>query len=179
MARTTTSPERLRQLLRYEPETGKLFWLPRAADEFQSARSCASFHARFAGKQAFTANSYGYRAGRVDNILYVAHRVIWAIIYGEWPAEDIDHINGDRADNRLANLRAASRSENLCNRGMSPRNTSGHKGVYFDAQSGRWRAHIKKSGRFHFLGSFDLLDEALAARRSAETTLHGEFARAA
>ena len=179
MACSFPTPDRLRQLLRYEPETGKLFWLPRPREMFATQRSCSTWNARFAGQEAFTAVTNGYRVGNVEYKLCQAHRVIWAIVHGAWPGEDLDHINGERGDNRLTNLRPASRSENLCNRGMSPLNTSGHKGVYFDEPSQKWRAHIKKDRKFRFLGSFDTVDGAIAARRSAEQQLHGEFARAA
>ncbi len=179
-ARPFPTSERLLQLLRYEPETGKLFWLHRPREMFASQRACSTWNARFSGKEALTATgTYGYRVGNVDYKLCAAHRVIWAMVHGYWPADDIDHVNGDRSDNRLANLREASRSENLCNRGMSPLNTSGHKGVYFHEKTQKWRAHIKKDGKFRFLGCFDALDDALAARSSSALRLHGDFARAA
>lgn len=179
MARPFPTPERLRQLLRYEPETGKLFWRERPRDTFATERAFKTWNARFAGREAFTAENYGYRVGNVDYKLCAAHRVIWAIVHGYWPDEDLDHINCDRADNRLYNLREATRSENLCNRGLSPQNTSGHKGVFFHQQSQKWRAHIKKDGSARHLGCFDTLDDALSARRSAELNLHGEFTHAA
>jgi hypothetical protein len=169
----------LNALLRYEPETGKLFWRERPREMFSNRRAHSTFNARFAGKEAFTATSRGYRVGRIDDVLYVAHRVIWAMTHGRDPSEDIDHSNGDRGDNRLSNLREATRSENLCNRPTPPANTSGHKGVFLDKRTGKWRAHIKKNRVMQNLGSFDRLEDALAARHSAVLRLHGDFACAA
>lgn len=177
--RTPLPAEAMRELLHYEPETGKLFWLARPESAFSSARAQLSWNARWAGKEAFTATNYGYPVGNINARTYQGHRVIWAIVHGVWPEHDLDHINGDRADNRLANLREATRSENLCNRDMSPQNTSGHKGVYFHEKTQKWRAHIKKDGKFRFLGCFPVLDDAIAARALAADKLHGEFARAA
>lgn len=179
MTRPFPTPDKLRQLLRYEPETGKLFWLERAREMFATNRAFKTWNTRFAGQEAFTSETYGYRVGNVDYKLCADHRVIWAMVHGYWPDEDLDHINGDRADNRIDNLREATRSENLCNRSMSPLNTSGHKGVFFHEQSQKWRAHIKKNGSARHLGCFDALADALSARRSAEIKLHGDFARAA
>lgn len=110
------SPEVLRQLLRYEPDTGKLFWLHRAADLFPSKSAAKSWNARFAGAEALaTDNGQGYLAGRINGRPLKAHRVVWAISYGEWPIGEIDHINGNPGDNRIANLRAVGRTENTRN----------------------------------------------------------------
>lgn len=93
-------PSELKQLLRYEPETGKLYWLERAS----TSQHAATWNARFAGKEVFSISGQGYREGKIYGARYSAHRVIWAIVYGTWP-DQVDHINGDRLDNRLINLR--------------------------------------------------------------------------
>lgn len=178
IARPFPTPERLKQLLRYDAETGKLYWRPRARDMFPTQRAFSTWAAQFTDQEALTALNYGYRVGRVDGKNCAAHRVIWAIVHGSWPAE-LDHVNGHRDDNRLTNLREANRSQNLCNRPMPAANTSGHKGVYFHKPTEKWRAQIKKNGVSHFLGCFGNLDDAIAARLSASLRLHGEFARAA
>ncbi len=179
MTRALPTPERVRQLLRYEPETGKLFWLPRHREMFSTQRSFSTWNARFAGQEAFTATRDGYRVGNVDYKLCMAHRVAWVIVHGCWPDHDIDHRDGVRDNNCISNLRAATRSDNMCNRATPSTNTSGHKGVFFHEQTQKWRAHIKKDGSPRHLGCFDTLEAALTARRSAEARLHGEFARAA
>ena len=132
------SIDTLRKLLRYEPETGKLFWLIRTADLFNdgyrsAAGTCANWNAKYAGKEALTSlNGNGYRQGFIFNKHFVAHRVAWALHYGVWPENEIDHINHDRADNRILNLRDVSRRENSINSKPSANNTSGFNGVHFD-----------------------------------------------
>lgn len=178
--RQPPSPEVLRKLLRYDPETGSLFWRERSAGAFQSERAAKSWNTRYANKQAFTAlNNYGYFVGNVNYVTCLASRVAWAVTYGEWPNNDTDHINGDRTDNRLCNLRQATRSENHCNKGPQRNNTSGHKGVSWNKRAGRWEAAIGKDGHVKFLGRFEVLADAEAAYRAAATTIHGEFARLA
>lgn len=88
----------------------------------------------------------------------------------------IDHKNRDRSDNRLANLREASRSQNAWNRGLDRRNTSGHKGVTFVRATGKWRAIIGFKGKFIFLGGYKTKEAAAKAYADAATRLHGEFA---
>ncbi|WP_446719173.1 HNH endonuclease signature motif containing protein [Halocynthiibacter sp. C4] len=98
-----------------------------------------------------------------------AHRVIWAMFYGRWPAKDIDHINGDRTDNRISNLRHVSRAENARNSSRSSANTSGRTGVYKVKKSGKWNARIRVDGRFINLGFFKEFEAACAARAVAES----------
>ncbi|EJU14120.1 pathogenesis-like transcriptional factor and ERF protein [Sphingomonas sp. LH128] len=171
------TPAELRQLLRYEPETGKLFWLPRTADQFPDRRSFSTWTSRFCGKEAFISiTPDGYKYGGIWGVKHYAHRVIWAILHGEWPPNDVDHINGDRADNRLCNLRAATRAENLRNTGARPHNRLGVKGVTLLA-CGKYRAEIKAPESKRHLGRFDTLEEARAAYNAAVLEAHGEFAR--
>lgn len=181
------SPEVLRQLLRYEPETGKLFWLHRAEHFFEGhERSaswlCAWWNKRFAGKEAFTADTgAGYRGGALFGQQLKAHRVIWALVTGEWPPKgtDIDHANGSRADNRFENLRLASRQENTLNRGATRANKCGLKGVSWYKAGRKWRAEIKSPSGREYLGQFDTPEEAHAAYCAAAERLHGQFVRTA
>lgn len=89
--------------------------------------------------------------------------------------EIIDHIDGNSLNNRIENLRAATQSQNLCNRGKPKSNTSGYKGVYFDKTKNKWRAEIQKHGEVHRLGYFNAAEEAGAAYNTAAKELHGEF----
>ncbi len=172
------SPEELRQLLRYEPETGKLFWLPRPREMFTSDRSFNTWNVRFAGAEAFaTVHRQGYRCGVIAGEKCLAHRAVWAVHSGRWPENQIDHINGDKTDNRIANLREATHAENLQNSRRPSRNTSGFKGVCFDRSRGKWMARIHADGRDRMLGRFDTPEEAHAAYRAAAEKHHGEFAR--
>lgn len=174
------SPEVLRQLLRYEPETGKLFWRQRSPEWFQSARSCAVWNAKYAGREAFTSlDRSGYRQGNILNHVHRGHRVVWAIVTGAWPDGEIDHVDLVRHNNRQDNLRSASRSENLRNAGLSKRNTSGFKGVSWARRDKKWRAEIALNGRTKVLGMFATPEEASAAYAKASAELHGEFGRVA
>lgn len=163
MTKDLPSPELLRKLLRYEPKTGKLFWLYRDDARHQ-------WNARYAGAEAFTAKkSNGYKHGKIYGDIYQAHRVIWAIVHGEWPDGDIDHINGDKTNNTIANLRKVSRSENLRNAKMKSNNTSGHNGVSWDTRKSKWVAMIGFDGKQKHLGYFANIANAIAARKVAET----------
>lgn len=152
----------LRQRLRYEPETGKLFWLDHEGMSKQ-------WHTKWAGKESFTADSYGYRVGNIDNRLFLAHRVAWALHYGEWPIDQIDHINGVKDDNRINNLRAVTNQENQKNSSMAVNNKSGVTGVYWSKISRWWVAQIKVDGKQLYLGKFDTIEEAAAVRKEAAT----------
>lgn len=168
------SPELLRQLLEYDPETGALSWKPRPVSMFKTSRAAKAWNARFAGKPAFTAGSHGYRAGTILGLSCLGHRVARAIHFGEWPGSgaDIDHINGRRDDNRIANLRVVSRAENLRNQRRRANNASGVMGVSWHSPSKKWLAQIGASGRLKHLGYFTDFDVAVAARKAAEA-VHG------
>ena len=170
------APERLNEVLRYDPESGKLFWRDRGREFFETQRAFSTWNARYAGLEAFTSVKEGYRIGTVFGVKMRAHRVIWALVYGCWPTAFIDHINGQRDDNRLSNLRQATRSENAMNRRLQVHSTSGFKGVCFDKSAGKWVAHIKRDGVRRTLGRFSSADEAAAAYNSAAINAFGEFA---
>lgn len=172
-------PALLRKLLRYDPETGKLFWLRRTAE---IDPRCNHFNAQFAGKEALygSSSSSGYRQGAIFNRQYLAHRVIWALVYGEWPT-CIDHINGVRTDNRLSNLRSVTKRENALNQRRRAKSSSNVIGVYWVSHANKWRAEIKESSRRVHLGYFTKLEDAKAARKVAEQRLgyhpnHGRVA---
>lgn len=157
-----------RKLLDYDPETGALTWRPRPREMFSTDNAFAVWRAQRDGKPAFTAdNGAGYRVGLVLGRQYLAHRVAWAIYYGEWPGP-IDHINGVRSDNRICNLRAASATLNMRNRKRPTNNTSGALGVSWVASRKKWRAVIKVDGASRFLGHFQSMEEALVARKTAD-----------
>jgi len=108
---------------------------------------------------------------------YHAHRLAWLYMRGRWPDGDIDHRNGNRLDNRIDNLREATRSQNNANTRLPRHNTSGFKGVSYYRQTGRWMAYIRHEGRRYYLGMFTTAGEAAAAYDAAAIRLKGEFAR--
>jgi hypothetical protein len=169
------SPEILHKLLTYDAANGKLYWNQREEHFFESGKNSAfvRWNTRWAGKEAFfTIDTYGYMTGSIFGKRYAAHRVIMAMAFGTWPKEDVDHINGCRTDNRLANLRAVSRQENSRNASRSKKNTSGHTGVSWSEKDKRWRSGICINGKEMYLGNFQKVDDAIAARRKAERS-HG------
>lgn len=154
------TPDALRQLLRYEPETGKLFWLERPDGP-------AWWNTRYAGAEAMTnIVTAGYKASVLNGRAALAHRVIWAIVHGEWPTDDVDHINGVRTDNRLCNLRAVDRATNCKNMARNRRNTSGVTGVSKCGE--KWKAYIRSNGVFRVIGLYDEFSDAVTARHLAE-----------
>ncbi len=150
---------RLLELVHYNPETGEFTRLEKGRRPNGNGKTGSR-----SGK--------GYVALRVDSKRYLAHRLAWFYVHGEWPSE-LDHINLDKTDNRIANLRLATRALNNAN--TVPRGKSGFKGVV--AAYGRWRAGLTFNGSFHYLGLYDTPEEAHAAYRVAAEKAFGSFAR--
>jgi hypothetical protein len=159
--------ERLREVLSYDPETGVFVWLKRTARRIR------------VGDVAGCLGTLGYRSLGINGEEHLAHRLAWLYVHGEWPSADIDHINGDPGDNRLANLRPATRAQNSANAGKRTTNTSGLKGVCWSKKSCKWRAAITVNGQVIYLGLFDCPAEAHAAYARAAEQHCGEFARVA
>lgn len=159
----------LQSLLRYEPETGKLYWLPRPQRMFISTRIHRAWNARWANSEAFTAKCHaGYTSGALFGKTYRGHRIIMALQIGRWLLDDefVDHINGDRGDNRAVNIRIVTRQQNMRNI-RTPRNSSsGRVGVAFSPRKGMWRAYM--FGRH--LGYAPDFSAAVALREAAEHT---------
>lgn len=171
----------LRKLLRYEPETGKLYWKARAPELFNHEKYADRWNNRFAGAEAFTARDRGYATGTISvrgsRGRYTAHRVIWCMIYGYWP-EQVDHADQNRTNNRVQNLRLTDHTRNGRNCRLSNRNRSGRIGVHWSRRRKRWRAKIRHNGRYIELGYFDDFTDACRAREQAErkygySTRHG------
>jgi hypothetical protein len=151
--------ERLRELFDYDPETG-LF-----------ARKAAGAHNAILGVwRPGTAMRNGYRVFNVGGKTQYAHRMAWLYIHGELPPRgvDLDHINRNKSDNRIANLRLLSRVENSHNRAEPKHNTSGRKGVYWCKTHQQWIARFQWDGKQKSLGYFATFDAAVAARVEAE-----------
>jgi len=175
---TNITPELLRQLLRYEPNTGKLFWLPRPKEMFNSEKSFKTFNSQFAGREALTANTaQGYKHGCIWCKKYLAHRVIWILLNGHIDdGFEIDHLNGLKHDNRISNLRLATKAQNNANRPNQENTSSGVKGVSWDKCNKKWEANIVVNYKKKRLGRFDSLDEAEAAYLAAAEEHQGQFA---
>ena len=158
--------DRLVKLLSYDPETGIFMW--------RSFRGCQKPD-RYAG----TLRSNGYLQINIDYKLYFAHRLAWLYIHGKWPADEIDHINMIRNDNRICNLREATSAENKRNKRKLCTNTSGFKGVGLEKSNNKWSAKIMIDGNLMNLGQFyDIADAAAAYARASEMYC-GKFSRVA
>lgn len=158
--------ERLRSLLSYDAETGVFVWIAPTSNRVKRGTVCKY------------KTSPGYIAVRIDRILIGAHRLAWLYMTGEWPIADVDHINGDRTNNRWSNLRAASRQQNLRNMQMRTRqNTSGFKGVSWISRCSLWHAAIGIDRKNKSLGYFRDPVSAARAYDAAAINRFGEFAR--
>jgi hypothetical protein len=132
---------------------------------------CLMWNARHAGEQAFATLSYGYLVSQIMDMPFRAHRVAWAIMTGAWPSDQIDHINGNRSDNRWCNLREADDRENAVNKARQSRNKTGCTGVRWHNGRGYWEAFITRKRKFMTVGCFQKFEDAVAARKSAERKL--------
>jgi len=147
--------ERLDELLHYDPDTGEFRW--RVSRPGVKADSVAGY-----------LKPEGYFAIKIDYTMYLAHRLAWLATYGEFPPEHIDHINHDRSDNRISNLREANFLENSRNQTIYKNNKSGCNGVGWRPERGKWRANIKVRNRMIHLGYFAEKEDAISARKAAE-----------
>lgn len=149
-------------VIAYCPDTGLFTWLIASGKVTK-------------GTVGGYARADGYRYVRYEGKPVGAHRLAWKIMTGNWPAEQIDHINRVRDDNRWPNLRLANRSQNRQNTAVGLRNTSGLKGAFFHKPSGRWHAGICVNGRNKYLGHFDSAEAAHEAYVNEAKNLYGEF----
>jgi hypothetical protein len=153
----------IRDLIEYDPETGLFRWLVKRASEKQGW---------FDG----CPHTKGYRTIRANRKLHKAHRLAWFMTYGEWPTLQIDHINGIRHDNRIANLRLATPSQNQRNRRCCHHSSTGLKNVYQTA-TGKFMARVKLNGRRQSLGCYTTPEEAANVARKAAEAHYGEYAK--
>lgn len=158
--------EMLRQFLHYDPVTGIFRW--RAP------------HGRMAaGSVAGSRQSGGYLQINVAGERYFSHRLAWLFVHGEWPENLIDHRDGRRDHNAIANLRQATSAQNSANSKMRSRNTAGLKGAFWKSRERRWESSIRVSGRDFYLGRFATKEAAHAAYVAAAKKFNGDFARSA
>ena len=153
--------DRLRELLAYNPKTGKFFR--------RMSRGPTK-----AGHEAGCTQPNGYVQIRIDRNLYYAHRLAWLYTHGYMPENDLDHIDRDPGNNRIENLREVSHACNLRNCGNRTHNTSGVNGIGWKKSIGKWIAQISANQRNFYLGCYDDFDDAVCARLAAEQCLNWE-----
>lgn len=171
--------EYLRECFDYCHETGVLIWKERPREHFATGSGQKNFNSQRTGRRIEGKQALGYISLKLTNRMFLAHRVIWAIYYGSWPTGQIDHINMDKSDNRIVNLKAATHAENRRRTSTPSNNCSGAIGVSWYKQHNKWRAYINVNGRRISLGCFIQKEDAIAARRAAEVRYgyasnHGE-----
>lgn len=152
---------RLKELLSYDPETGIFLWLSPTSNRVKRGQQAGS-------------NSHGYLTVRLDHRLHKLHRLAWFYMTGNWPAQMIDHRNGQRADNRFANLREANVKENNRNVSRQANNTTGFKGV--SRHGVNFRAECYADGHRIRVSGFETPEAAAQAAQHSRSKLHGEFA---
>jgi HNH endonuclease len=168
--------EYVRECLDYAPDTGVFHWRVRPLAHFFDEAARKKCNRRHAGRVAGAPRANGYTQIKIYGSFYLAHRLAWFMINGEPMPDEIDHINGDRSDTRIANLRAATSSQNNFNRHDGKLPISGVRGI-FQNRWGIYEARIRLHGVHYHIGSFATLEEAAEARRDAAERLFGEFAR--
>lgn len=164
---TVLSVETLREALDYNPETGVFV-----------RKATSTFNPKVKpGMVAGSKYTNGYVGIRVGKQRYSAHRLAWFYVYGHWPNGDIDHINMVRDDNRIANLREATVSQNMANISTPKHNSSGYKGVYYDKHNCKWVANIQVDGKRRYLGRFSDKEDAAEAYNNHARHIFGDYAR--
>lgn len=159
---SSLSHEFLKSKINYEKSTGIFTW--RNGNHSNSPRA------------GYVENT-GYVRIVIGGYRFMAHRLAWFYVNGKWPEFEIDHIDLDKSNNAILNLREAKPSENCMNRKIRIDNQSGFKGVGFDAKSKKWRARIAVNGRRFNLGYFNTAEEAGNAIKKYRKSLHGDFSR--
>lgn len=155
--------KRLKEVFLYDDKTGKFTWLIKKAARINIGDVAGNKHIK------------GYWEICIDGKKYLAHRLAWLYMTGEWPKDQIDHKNGNKLDNRFENLREADSQNQNYNLNISKKNTSGVKGVSFDIKKGKWRIQLKTNGINKFYGYFNSIDEAASKIRDIRLRLHGQF----
>ncbi|WP_112312263.1 HNH endonuclease signature motif containing protein [Pseudogemmobacter bohemicus] len=165
----------LKDRFEYDPDRGLLIWKVRPLADFPTEQGCRIFNAQFAGKVAGSSRPDGYRRVKIGNPEYLLHRLIYVYHNGEIPdGYCCDHKDGDPSNNKIDNIRIATRSQNSMNQ-KERSNGSGVRGVYKPRNKKFWIAQIEINGVHHYLGSHASLEQAANARAEAEKKLFGEY----
>lgn len=168
MPRAEVTQEIVKQRFSYDPDTGVFVRLVPSTNGLHPAGSVAG-----------TRNRHGYLEVRINRSNFLLHRLAWLYVYGELPKGILDHINLNKADNRIANLRECNASQNVANGPLRSTSTTGAKGVGLCRRTGKYLARIYLNYKSIYLGSYNTVEEAKAAYAAGAVKYFGEFARTA
>ena len=162
--RELITQDELKERLHYDAESGVFTWINLVSK-------------RMFGKVAGSSHRQGYVIIRVKNRAYLAHRLAWLYVHGSFPIAglEIDHIDLDKKNNAISNLRLATRSQNMMNLVVSPHSKSGVKGVTFRKDLNKYASRIMANNKMVHLGHFRTIDEAREAYENAAKLYHGEY----
>ena len=178
MAKTShITVEYVRSILDYDPETGIFTWKKKPRNQFKSDRDFNFWNSKYAGSVAGGKNSKGYIQIKIEKVIYKAHRIAILFTTGTIPNNDVDHIDGDKCNNKIKNLRIANRSQNVANTKVRINSTSGLKCVCWNIGNKKYQARIRVDGASVHLGYFDCPAAASFAYQIAADIHFGEFAR--
>lgn len=160
-AQSTVTHEKLLDILHYDESSGLFTWKESRLGTKPKTKKNAG------------CNSRGYVVVRIDGVLYGAHRLAWFYVHGKWPDKHIDHIDGNKSNNAIANLRDVTRAQNMQNiKGTRSHSKSGLLGVVFCKTTGRWKVEIQTRKKRKWVGRFDTQAEASAAYLKAKREMH-------
>ena len=171
-ADSVTFLDEIRNRIAYDPDSGVLTWLDVSPKYFATLNAWSTWRTRFAGKTAGFLRKDGYIKITVtlrgEKRAFLAHRVAWLLEHNRWPENFIDHVNGERSDNRLCNLRSVDRQGNQRNQKRRSNNATGVLGVSWSKHANAWLARITFNGRQKNLGYYKDFNTAVAVRKHAE-----------
>lgn len=163
-------PDDIHKYIRYLD--GKLYWLDRPRSHFKRDRAKKRWEKNFVGNECGYFHNSGYRrvSITIDGVsrFCLTHRIVWKIVHGHWPKGQVDHIDHNRHNNKIENLRVVDAGVNSKNQSLSSTNTSGHYGVSWCKEQRKWRVRITNCGKVISIGRFKSKEDAILARKNAE-----------
>ena len=158
------TPDQIKSLFRYSHENGVLYWKRRPESSFKTLQAARAWNSRYSNKPAGHKDERGCIRVLFNKKYYKAHRIIWVIVHGKFPAQQIDHINGNPSDNRISNIRMSTQTENMRNRRLDALNKTGIPGVRWVEKDKAFCVYISNT----YVKSFKCFLDACCARKSKE-----------
>lgn len=175
--KTMPTKEYLNDCFFYDAENGSLKWKERPISHFKNEVGMKRVNGKMAGLMAQSSLNGRYYVASINSKFYLCHRIVWCMHYGYWPKSDLDHINGNKLDNRIENLRIVDRGQNMSNVGRQKNNKSGFIGVFWASRESKWQAVVAHKKKNIVLGRFDCPVKAARAYNDAVLKYHGPYAQ--